>query len=126
MTSTDRERGEIALVGRSRIVALMIRVAEVGAASIRSSRAMEGVRTLEREFLALALAERIRCIAVALAVAASGHLLLLAFVPARLRPAMPRILWIVVAGASTAVAVTAPALAVAWRARRSSWRGRHR
>ena len=126
MTSADRERAEVALVGRSRIVALMIRVAEVGAASMRSSRAMEGVRTLEREFLALTLAERIRCFAVALAVAASGHLLLLAFVPARLRPAVPRILWMIVAGATTAVALAAPALAVAWRARTSGWRGRHR
>ena len=125
MSGADRERGEIALVGRSRIVALIIRVAEVGAASMRSSRAMEGVRTLEREFLALTLAERIRCFAVALAVAASGHLLLLALVPTRLRPAVPRLLWIVVAGASAAVAFTAPALAVAWRRRISGWRGQH-
>ena len=125
MTSDDRKHGEIALVGPSRIVALLIRVAEVGAASMRSSRAMQGVRTLEREFLALTLAERLRCIAVALAVAASGHLLLLALVPTRLRPAVPTTLWVVVAGASAAVTFTAPALAVAWRRRRSSWRGRH-
>ena len=126
MSGADREHGEIALLGRSRIVALMIRVAEVGAASLRSSRAMEGVRALEQEFRALTLAERIRCVAVALAVAASGHLLLLGFVPTRLRPAVPTTLWIVVVGASAAVAVTAPAFAVAWRARRSGWRGPHR
>ena len=125
MSGADREHGEIALVGRSWIVALMIRIAEIGAASMRSSRAMKRWRTLGREFLALTLAERIRWVAVTLAVAASGHLLLLALVPTRLRPAVPRLLWIVVAGASTAVALTAPALAVAWRARTSSWRGQH-
>ena len=86
---------------------------------------MEGGRTLGREFLALTLAEQIRWVAVTFAVAASGHLLLLGFVPTRLRPAVPTTLWIVVAGASVAVALTAPALAVAWRARKSGWRGRH-
>ena len=126
MTSADREHGEIALVGRSRIIALAVRIAEVGAASMQDARAMEGWRTLGPEFLALTLAEQIRWVAVTLAVAASGHLLLLALVPTRLRPAVPTTLWMIVAGASTALALTAPALAVAWRMRRSRWRGRHR
>ncbi len=124
MTGADREHVEIGLVQRSRMIALMIRAVEVGAASVRSSRARGAAQKVGREFLALTLAERIRCVAITFAVAAGGHGVLLAFVPTRFRPAVPTSLWIIVAVVSVAVAAAAPTLAIAWRTRRSGRQGR--
>jgi hypothetical protein len=124
MIGADRGRDEIALLRRSRIIALTIRIAGICAACMRNSRAMGAVRKHQREFLALTLAARIRCLAITLAVAASVHIVLLRVIPTRLRPAVPTTLWIVVAAVGAAVAIAVPTFAVVWRARKSGWRGR--
>jgi hypothetical protein len=77
----------------------------------RSARLIRGVR---ERFLALPVDQRVRAAAAFVAAAATGHLLILRLVPAHVAPALPRLLWVLVAATALIVAVLADRLTEAW------------
>lgn len=72
------------------------------------------VRDARARFASLPGDGRLRAVAICVATAAAGHLLLLLLVPARIAPGTPKALWLLVAAAALFVAVCARGLAASW------------
>src|SRR4030095_15852440 len=66
----------------------------------KRSAIVRDLRSAIPRFGSLTQAERLRAVAVFVATAAVGHLILLRFVPPHLVPALPRALWVLVGGAA--------------------------
>jgi len=71
-------------------------------------------RTAIAWFSSLTPAERLRAVAVFVATAAVGHLILLRFVPPHIAPALPKPTWMLVAAAALLVALVPEPLIAAW------------
>jgi len=65
-------------------------------------------------FSSLTQAERLRAVAVFVATAAVGHLILLRFVPPHIAPALPKAMWMLVAAAALVVALVPERLIAGW------------
>jgi hypothetical protein len=72
------------------------------------------LRSAITRFGSLTQAERLRAVAVFVATAAVGHLILLRFVPPHIVPALPKALWMLVAAAALLVALVPERLIAAW------------
>jgi hypothetical protein len=71
-------------------------------------------RTAIAWFSSLPPAERLRAVAVFVATAAVGHLILLRFVPPHIAPALPKATWMLVAAAALVVAVVPEHAIAGW------------
>src|SRR5206468_69323 len=72
--------------------------------AIDRSAAASGYRAVAQRVATRTRADRIRACAIAIAVAASGHVALLIAVPPVVAPALPKALWILVAAAAAVAA----------------------
>jgi hypothetical protein len=84
------------------------RVAATGSAIAGS------LRSVIARFSSLAAADRIRAVAVFVATATVGHLLLLRFVPPHIAPALPKAFWMLVAAAALLVTIFPERLCAGW------------
>jgi len=81
-------------------------VARVWTASAADSLLLTMVRRFQVRRETLPRGERARATAVAVSVATAVHALLVGLVPAQLRPAVPRLVWVLVSIAAAAVAAS--------------------
>jgi len=72
------------------------------------------LRNVIARFSSLAAADRLRAVAVFVATATVGHLMLLRFVPPHIAPALPKAFWMLVASAALVVAVFPERLIAGW------------
>lgn len=73
--------------------------------SADQSRLVAAAKRMRRAFDALPRSEQVRAIAITAAVAAAGHALLVGLMPLALRPAMPRVFWLIVSIVAAGVAI---------------------
>jgi hypothetical protein len=98
--------------------------AEAAAAAVERSATADRLHRFVTTWSVMSAAEKVRAVAVLLAAAASGHLLLLRFVPAHLAPRIPQSFWVLVAAMAVLVASQADRLPAEWEAStvRRVWR----
>jgi hypothetical protein len=89
-------------------------LAAAAVAAAAYARVTRRLREVRERFAARSATERVRAVAVFVATAAFGHLLLLAVVPAHIAPATPKTLWIVLGAAAMFTAVCADRFVAAW------------
>ena len=90
---------------RSRAWVVVENAARVLQLSARHSRFVATAKRVQRTIQAMPQDERRRAPALMAAVAFAGHALLLGLVPPPLRPALPRVFWLVLAAAAAVAAV---------------------
>jgi hypothetical protein len=84
------------------------RVAATRSAIVRA------LRSAITHFNSLAPAKRLRAVAVFVATAAVGYLILLRFVPLDIAPALPKAMWVLVAAAALVIALVPERLIAGW------------
>ena len=89
----------------SRLWAIVDGAARTWRASVSDSRFVAAAARGWHAFEALPQQDRLRAMAIAAAVAAASHALLLGLVPPALRPAVPRAFWMVLSAAAAVAAV---------------------
>jgi hypothetical protein len=95
----------VEVLRRSRAWAIVEGVSRVVRLGVRHSRVVAIARRTRRAIEAMPGAERRQALALLAAVAFAGHALLLGLVPPPLRPATPRVFWLVMSAAATGAAV---------------------
>jgi len=90
-------------------------VANRFAAAAKNSATASILRATRARFDTLEPHDRIRTIAIAVAVGAAGHLLLLRLVPWQLAPALPISFWLLIVATAIVAVVFARQLAAAWQ-----------
>jgi len=95
----------VEVMRRSRAWAVVENVARVLRLGARHSRVVAIASAARRAIETLPHGERRRALALTAAVAFAGHALLLGLVPPPLRPAVPRVFWLVLAAAAAVAAV---------------------
>jgi hypothetical protein len=78
------------------------------------SAVVRALRSAIARFSSVAPAARLRAVAVFVATAAVGHLILLRFVPPHIAPALPKPMWMLVAAAAVVVALVPERLIAGW------------
>lgn len=92
-------------IRRSRVWAIVDSATRVWRSSASDSRCVAAMTRVSCAFEALPDHDRVRAIAIVAAVAAAAHALLLGLIPWPLRPAVPRVYWMVVSVTAAVVAV---------------------
>jgi hypothetical protein len=106
MSMNDADFSEaVDVLRRSRGWAVVEYVSRVVQLNASHSRILAIARRMRRAIEALPGAERRQALALAAAVAFAVHALLLELVPSPLRPALPRVFWLVLAAAAAVAAV---------------------
>jgi hypothetical protein len=72
------------------------------------------VRRAAAQFRSLSPADRLQAVAVFVAGATAGHLMLLRFVPPHIAPALPKVMWMLVAAAALVVALVPERMIAGW------------
>jgi hypothetical protein len=109
----DFERLESHLHG-SRLVRTIEASANAWRVAATRSTSARARRTAIAWFSSRPPAERLRAVAVFVATAAAGHLILLRFVPPHIAPALPKATWMLVAAAALVVAVVPERVIAGW------------
>jgi hypothetical protein len=97
--------GAGAIIAQSKAAALVDGLYRRLIAGVRGSRSLAAVRQCRDRFQRIPAAERRRCVAIAIAAACAGHVVMALFEPARARPAITLTALALLALALAAIAV---------------------
>lgn len=96
----------------------LVRIVDASATAWRlaatRSAIVGSLRSASARFSSLAPADRLRAVAVFVATATVGHLMLLRFVPPHIAPALPKAFWMLVAAATLIVAIASERVIAGW------------
>jgi hypothetical protein len=95
-------------------------IAGVWQTAANRSAAAQWIQNGRDRFRSVAVEDRVRAVAVCMATATIGHLLLLRFLPAHIAPALPMDFWILIALTALVVAIAAKPVAHASRSSRAA------